>query len=409
MAVERTIEGWRLTLKSRGGGRYANAAFLAFWLCGWAAGEGFALWMLVRGAIALLTGAPPDARHAPLATGPALVAGMFLLLWLTFWTVGGIAAMSELLRLVWGEDRVEFASGRLTATWIRGPFRGSRAFERDTIRRVTLAGRYDHLTLETTRGRVELSALGTRDERVEGAAALRAELGLEELPAGVAAIPQGWEEIITPEGERALVADVATRRVQARVAGGAALSLAAATFAVAREALHRIDLAIAALILLAFTGGLAAGALWLAHGRWEWRIGNGRLTLRRRYGAAVRDVFEARRLVVELSSDSDGDVWYELDAYDAETAPPSTPIRWRTSSSRHRRVVARKMNDASAVRDLGAWLARASGVALEDRTTAEARATQLAELRAMLEKSGRFGQWAAKIVVRLGEDRRKVG
>src|SRR5215831_16294192 len=106
MAVERTIEGFRLTLKSQGAGRYASAAFLAFWLCGWAVGEAFALWMLIRGAWALLTGAPPDAGRAPLAVGPALIAGLFILMWLTLWTVGGIAAMSELLRLLWGEDRL---------------------------------------------------------------------------------------------------------------------------------------------------------------------------------------------------------------------------------------------------------------------------------------------------------------
>jgi hypothetical protein len=408
MAGERTIEGWRLTLKSTGAGRYASAAFLAFWLCGWAVGEAFALWMLIRGAIALLTGAPPEAGHAPLPVGPAVIAGLFLLAWLTLWTVGGLAAIGELLRLLWGEDRIEFASGRLTVTWFRGPFRSTRHFERDQIRRVTLVGR-DLLALETVRGRFDLSGLGTRAERVEGARALRAEMGLQELPAAAAAIPPGWEEIITPEGERALVAELARRRIQARVAGGAALALAAVTFAVARESLQRVDLAIAALILLAFTGGLAASALWLARGRWEWRIGSGRLTLRRRYGAALRDVFEARRLVIEMSSDSDGDAWYQLDAYDAAGPPTPAPIRWRTSTSKHRRTVARRMNDASAVRDLGAWLARASGLPLEDLTSPEQRAVQLAELRAMLENSGRFGRWAVKIVDRLEGERKKAG
>jgi len=141
----------------------------------------------------------------------------------------------------------------------------------------------------------------------------------------------------------------------------------------------------------------------------RWRIGSGWLTLRRRYGAAVRDVFEARRLVIEMSSDSDGDAWYQLDAYDAAGPPTLAPIRWRTSNSKHRRTVARRMNDASAVRDLGAWLARASGLPLEDLTSPETRAVQLAELRAMLENSGRFGRWAVKIVDRLEGERKKAG
>ena len=268
-------------------------------------------------------------------------------------------------------------------TRIRGPFRTTRRFERCAIRRILLAGRDDRLALQTARRRFELSRLGTHTERFLGAEALRAVLGLKESPAGSIAIPKGWEEIITPEGERALVIDRAARRIQAGVAGAGALLLAAVTFLVARESARRPDLVGAALALLAFTLGLVAGALWLARGRWEWRIGSGRLTLCRRFGATVRDVFEARRLVLGLSIDSDGDTWYALEALAAGSPPMPADIElvarvagspprlagitFRTSRSA-RRVVARRMNDASGVRDLASWLAHATGLEFEDRT-----------------------------------------
>ena len=274
------------------------------------------------------------------------------------------------------------STGRLVVTRIRGPFRTTRRFERDTIRRIVLAGRDDRLALQTGRRRVELSRLGTRAERFLGAEALRAVLQLHE-PAGTTAIPNGWEEIVTPEGARALVVNLAARRVRAGIAGAGALLLAAGTYAVARESAHHADLVAAALILLASTLGLAAGAVWLARGRWEWRIGRGRLTLCRRFGAALREVFEARRLVLEMTTDDDGDDWYALDALAgghepvpggieviarlAGSPPTFAGVTFRTSRCM-RRTVARRMNDGSRIRDLAAWLAHATGLEFEDRT-----------------------------------------
>ena len=219
MIGERTIEGWQLRLRPRGFGRYVSGAFLAFWLCGWAAGEAFALWMLVTGAVSLLTGKPPGPGHAPLEAGPALMIGVFLLFWLAMWTFGGIAAFSELFRLLWGEDRLMVSSGRLVTTHVRGPFRRVRVYERSAIQRISLVGREERMVLDTDGRRVGLSRLGSPAERREAAVAIRAELGISETPSTGTAMPNGWDVFVTPEGERALVSSLATRRAQARFAG----------------------------------------------------------------------------------------------------------------------------------------------------------------------------------------------
>src|SRR5262245_1771644 len=84
----RTGDGLEFLLRPRGAGRYPGAAFLIVWLCGWALGEAFVLWILVKGAIALVTGAPPDPGRDPLVLGPALAVAAFLFVWLFFWTIG---------------------------------------------------------------------------------------------------------------------------------------------------------------------------------------------------------------------------------------------------------------------------------------------------------------------------------
>ena len=64
------MEGLEFRLRPGGPGRWFKAAFLGVWLCGWAAGEAFALWALVIGARALLTGEPPKPGAAPLEDQP---------------------------------------------------------------------------------------------------------------------------------------------------------------------------------------------------------------------------------------------------------------------------------------------------------------------------------------------------
>ena len=409
MPAERTLPGWRLSLKPHGCSRYLTGAFLAFWLCGWAAGEAFALWLLFVGGLSLLTGNPPGPDREPLPLGFALGAGLFILFWLALWTVGGIAALAELFRLLWGEDRLEVAGGRLIVTRVRGPFRTQRAFDRTSIRRIGLLGRDNRLVMDYARGHIELSRLGTREERVQGATALRNELAIPEEPAVSAVLPEGWEVIITPDGARVLVADRSVRQKQTRTAFIGTLILAAVTFVAARDSLHRSQLIAPSVILLVFTLAAAAGTLWLARGRYEWRLEKNLLTLRKRYGVGIRTVFQGRHLLLDYSTDSDGDPWHELYALSEPDPPPTVrkivgaTVTWRSARPKNRRSIARKMNDTGALRDLGNWLARETGLVLDDRTTPIARTQDLAELRATLEQSGRFGRLAAKLVDRLGD------
>jgi hypothetical protein len=93
-ALDQTSEGlYRISWKTPGMGcaRFPAAAFLVFWLCGWAAGEIFVTLAL----LGLFFGVGPFPVN-----GMNAGIGAFLLLWLTLWTFGGIAAMAQLYRLL---------------------------------------------------------------------------------------------------------------------------------------------------------------------------------------------------------------------------------------------------------------------------------------------------------------------
>ena len=116
---ERTPDGCEVRLRPRGRARFVDAGFLIVWLSGWLIGEVVAVWLLAQGAITVVTGEP---GRGPLSTGVTAMAGTFLIVWLTLWTLGGIAATGELLRSLWGEDRMRVSGGTSILTRVRGPF-----------------------------------------------------------------------------------------------------------------------------------------------------------------------------------------------------------------------------------------------------------------------------------------------
>lgn len=409
MAGERTTDGYLVRLKPHGVGRWFTVAFLTVWLCGWAAGEAFALWFLGKGAAGLISGEPLQNGGSPMPLAFALAVGAFLLFWVTFWTIGGIAAWSEWLRLAWGEDRVLASGSGLRVTHARGPFRSSKEYTRDVIRGILLTPRHQALAIETARERIELSGLGTNLERMEALTALRSELAIGEDAAmsapgeTSATLPKGWEETITPEGERALVPDSRNRRAQARFVGVLAVAMTGAAVATLGAAVQSPGMIPGAIVTVLATAGLTWATMWLVRGRMEWKIGGGRVTLRRRFGSTLRDEFEADRLEIVMTSDSDGDEWYSLDAVRGETAAAVTPtsiVEAATYRGKDRRRITSTMHDPSVPLRLGAWMSRAAGIPVEDRTTARARQAEITVLKSQLDASGPLGKFALKLIER---------
>jgi hypothetical protein len=392
---ERTTDGWVVRLRPRGASRFISAAFLGFWLCGWAIGEGLVLWILVKGGYALLTGTPPDPGRQPLEVAPALAMGAFLLFWLLLWTVGGIAAFAALLQLLWAEDRIIAKSSSVTHQWFRGPFRGRNEYARDRLRGFDVASRKGSLVLETDRERVILSDLGTAEEREGAARSFRAEMGLAEPDPKSIPLPKGWEEIITPEGERAVVSDRSARRAQARAVTIAAFVMSVVAFVVLQDVGQKPALIPIAILTSAATAALAWWAAWVGWGRMEYRIGSGSITVRRRFRSTVRDLMETRRVEVIVQPDSDGDETFMLQGITSENEPPRGPSGL---SSKGRRTIASTVHDPTIPRNLGAWLARMANVSLIDRSTREVQEAEIAAMTEQLASHGPWGRMAARFI-----------
>jgi len=398
MIQERTAEGLETRLRPRGFGRFVSAPFLLVWLCGWAVGEGFALWLLYRGVLALLGGAALPGNDAP-AGAQALMIGLFLVVWLSFWTLGGYLAARELLRLIWSEDRIVARHDALVVHRGIGPFRSTRTIARDDLLQIQATPKR-RLVARTPDGAVELTSLASRDECESLAKTLQSEMGLKtDAPRDAGSLPEQWSEVPDAEGGIALVQNERVRRARGRFAWILTTLCASAALAlVATSAKERTDQRAFAGILAGISAVAAWGSWRLSHTRLEWRLEPGRLRLRRRSARRVKEIFEGTSLELIETSDSDGDAWFTLHAVAADAPQPWDPSR--LPKRRHRRRLAHVMDDASTPRRLGAWLARKTTVRLEDLTTPEHRLRERAALIARLEAGGRFSRWMAKRIPR---------
>ncbi len=386
LATEHTFEGWQARVRPEGRSRYFGAAFLAFWLCGWVVGEVFALGILAGGLWTLITGTPPH-PHFDTVRGAALwpVAG-FLLLWLTLWTYGGIAAGWTLLRLLWGEDRITLRADVLRLERRAAPLRRVRELRCDELHRfhrMRAKGTRYQLVADTLRGPVVVTDLASPADLDALEQALAREL---RLPAERShELPAGWEQIPVPEGGNALVEAPARRHRQGLVVGLLAGGLAVTTLwsAATRQPIS--------MVVCALGAGLTGwGAVRLRFGRYEWQLAGARLRLVWRYRDRTRTLCEGDRLRLSVATDSDNDESFQL-----ELIPVAVP----TAAKPRSRTIARALHSPAAPLALGEWLAHRTGLPLENNVPSAAdKVEQTEEMRRKLEALGRFGRWMAKLI-----------
>jgi hypothetical protein len=83
--------------------------------------------MLIASGLSAALGWPPwMTSWAPPTDGSVTLFLFFLLIWLTLWTAGGIAAGTQLLRRLYGEDGIDVTPNAVTLTWRAGLIRQAR-------------------------------------------------------------------------------------------------------------------------------------------------------------------------------------------------------------------------------------------------------------------------------------------
>jgi len=343
------IAGATASLRPAGIGRYFTAAFLSVWLVGWVVGEAVALIALaaILGSMSGLFSGQLPAWPADLVNGGG--AGfviIFLLIWLTFWTVGGIGAATHLLRSLFGEDLIVLSGSGLEVVRRAGPFRRRYPFERSAIRRLRSRPRDKALVVDTDRGTQVLTVLGSPQEREAVRDWLRQYLQLpdEDAVAATGAAPATWE--VTIEGDTTYL-----RKVQPRVRAVRSLISWLMTGAMAMGWRGSVDADSAAgsIPALMLTLLVAVGAATSTWGRREWIVRPGELTFRWHLAMWTSErTFKSARLEVTHHTDSDDDSHYKLVVVD----------------NQGRRAVHNQMNDSGEIVDLAHWLAGRTGFPL---------------------------------------------
>jgi hypothetical protein len=128
---------------------------------------------------------------------------LFLLLWTTFWTIGGYAAMTAFLRSLAGKDRVRLIPAGFELMRCAGPFRRTRVIDRADIRRIRMRLHDNALVADATFGTVLLTDLGTGPERETICRWLRGGLQLPpegEAPIDIDKAPPGWRMQTAEDG-----------------------------------------------------------------------------------------------------------------------------------------------------------------------------------------------------------------
>lgn len=325
------------------------------WLTFWVVGEVVALALVVgmiASALSAALGRPPlMASWAPSTDGSVTFFLFFLVIWLTLWTTGGIAAGTHLLRRLSGQDRIDTTANGIRLTWCAGPIRRTREIPRASIRRIRIQFKSHAVVADTDSGTVTISDLGDIDERRSLQVWLTAQLGLtgdqdaaqrerELRPAGRDVDMQGSEIIVTHPTRRA-------RILRARVM----LFVAALMSFGSIDALRRgfMTSATSGEWLAALSTLLvAASSLWFVTARTEWALQSGRMSVRRRaahWTWGKREFSPSSTIEIEHRQDSDGDDRYALVIRDGS----------------RRRVLERSLFDQYELLALGEWLSARTG------------------------------------------------
>jgi hypothetical protein len=343
------------SLRPTGWGRYIEVAFLGIWLTGWLAGEVVVTMLLggmLAGMIAAAFGVTLSfaSRMAPDGSAPFFV--LFMIVWLTMWSIGGIAAGTQFFRALAGRDVISVSPDGLEIEWRAGPFRRRRTITHGALRRLRLGLHNAPVVADTTGGTIEITNLGTRDQRaalidwLKQRLALPDEAQAKRLDAETA--PPQWEVEVEGMETRLYRPTRRNRRIQAAILWGIAalvlLGCLPAFHAFQADLLEPPKPGVVRAWMAAGVLGLliAVGAAWTTWGRAEWVVASGRLTWRRRFASWRRErSFENATLELKHTVDSDGDDRYTL----------------RVHGSTASRKIASALYDDAELTSLARWLA----------------------------------------------------
>jgi len=338
------ISGTTTSLRPAGIGRYITAAFLLVWLGGWIVGEVFAIGMLgtMFGSMTGLFSERLPAWSSDLATsGGAAFVIIFLLIWLTFWTIGGVVALTHVARSLAGEDVIGLSDTGFEIVRRVGPFRRRSSFERSAIRRLRVRPHDKAVVADTANGMRIVTTFGGSAERDALAHWLNRHLRLPDAATGTP--PATW--YVRTEGETSYLSKVGpgARLIRSVIAWALTAVAGGAWYASLGQAASLGSLAALLLTLL-----LAIGAAMSTFGRREWIVRPGELTFHKSFALwTVERTFRNAQLEVTHETDSDNDHHYKLVVFDADD----------------RRTVHSQFHDSGEVEDLARWLATRTGFA----------------------------------------------
>jgi len=114
--------------------RWGVVAFTSFWLCGWVVGEIMAITNLFNYLSGGKTGPDPSGFPVPL----------FLLVWLTVWTIGGIVIFFVIVNELWRWEEINVSRSLLYKRIRIGPWRRETFIHVETIEEIRLTSPETH-------------------------------------------------------------------------------------------------------------------------------------------------------------------------------------------------------------------------------------------------------------------------